>query len=141
MNSSFEVFSLLREHFNPDAEEVWILVLDSQLNVLSKYMLFRGTVNHCLIHPRDVFRWVLMQNGSSFILAHNHPSHDPLPSQQDLIITQKIYRMAELFEVPLADHVIFTPDRYFSMADYGILKSRSRRMNQKLLQRLTNAIE
>lgn len=128
INSSFDVFEILRSDFNPAAEGIWILALDCQLRVLSKHMLFRGTVNHCMIHPRDIFRWVILHNASSFILAHNHPSQEALPSEQDLIITRKILKICKLIEIPMEDHVVFTADGYFSMADHGIFKSGARKM-------------
>ncbi len=138
IGSSLDVFQLLRNDFNPDVEEIWLLALDSQLQLLSKYMIFRGTVNHCLIHPRDIFRWLVLLNASSFVLAHNHPSHDPTPSPQDIVITKKIYRIASILEIPLADHVIFTAQRYFSMADHGLLQHQQK--TKKLLKGFSAAL-
>lgn len=119
--SSSDAFVLLKEHFNPLAEELWILALDSQLKLISQALLFRGTVDHCHIHPRDIFRFAVIHNASSFLLAHNHPSHVVLPSDQDLIITRKLIKLAAMMEVPLNDHLIFSDTKYFSMADNGLL--------------------
>jgi DNA repair protein RadC len=122
LNSSLATFENLKHHYNPFAEEVWVLALNAQLKIMQKEMIFRGTVDHCLIHPRDIFRFLIQANASSFIMAHNHPSEDVLPSDSDLIITRKFFRMAQLFEMPLLDHVIFTNEKYFSMADHGFMK-------------------
>lgn len=128
MSTSLQVYEHLKIHYNPDAEEVWILALNAQMKLIRKEMLFRGTVDHCLLHPRDVLRTLVLANASSFILSHNHPSGDCRPSEQDLILTRKIHQLGQLIQIPLNDHLIITADAYFSMADHGcFLKWRKRR--------------
>lgn len=122
-NSSLQAFELLQQHFNPFAEEIWVLALNSHLQVLGLEMIFRGTADQCLIHPRDIFRFLILRNASSFILAHNHPSTEVLPSDADLILTRKVHNCSLLFQIPLEDHIIFSRDAYFSMADQGHFKS------------------
>lgn len=122
MSSSHQAFEVLKENENPFAEEMWIIALNAQMKMLHKEMIFRGTADHCLIHPRDIFRVLIMCNASSFIMAHNHPSQDVTPSQQDLTQTNKIYHLAVMLQIPLQDHLIFTAEKYFSMADHGFLK-------------------
>ncbi len=121
-NSSLQAFEILKPHFNPFSEEVWAIALSSHLQVLSLEMIFRGTADQCLIHPRDIFRFLILANASSFILAHNHPSNEVLPSEQDLILTRKIYNGGILFQIPIQDHIIFSDEKYFSMADHGYFK-------------------
>jgi len=122
-NSSLQAFEVLRPNFNPFAEEVWVLALNSQLQVQGLEMIFRGTVDQCLIHPRDIFRFLILNNASSFILAHNHPSKEVLPSAEDLVLTRKIHSASLLFQIPLLDHIVFSGEQYFSMADHNYLKS------------------
>lgn len=119
LSTSLQVFECLKPQYNPHAEEVWILALNSQLQLIRKEMLFRGTVDHCLLHPRDVLRMLVLCNATSFIMSHNHPSEDCLPSDQDLIMTRKIHQLAQLIQIPMNDHVIMTSKTYFSMADHG----------------------
>lgn len=120
--SSLDAFKVLKEHINVHAEEVWVLALNSQLQLVAKEMIFRGTANHCSIHPRDIFRFLILSNACSFIMAHNHPSNSVLPSEQDLQFTQKLCHLAVLFEIPMNDHLVVTRDKYFSMADHGYFK-------------------
>lgn len=89
-------------------EQAWVLALDSQLKIIEVRMVSKGTVNFCQIHPRDIFRFVITKNAASFILAHNHPSENGLPSPQDIEFTKKILKLAQLHEIPLLDHVILT---------------------------------
>lgn len=123
VSSSLQAFEILRPKFNPYAEEIWAIALNSQLQALSLEMIFRGTADQCLIHPRDIFRFLILNNASSFVLAHNHPSGEVLPSGQDLTLTRKIHSGGLLFQIPLQDHLIFSPEKYFSMADHGYFNS------------------
>ena len=122
ITSSHQAYECLSAEINPFAEELWLLALNSQMNLIKKEMIFRGTADHCLIHPRDIFRTLILANASSFILAHNHPSENILPSEQDLILTRKIYQASALFQIPLNDHLVMTPTQYFSMAAHGHFK-------------------
>lgn len=80
-------------------------------------MLFRGTVDACTVHPRDIFRFGCLQNASQLIIAHNHPSGDPQPSEPDLEFTERLIKVGWAIEIPIVDHLILTPDTYFSMAE------------------------
>lgn len=120
--SSSQAFDLLKTKNNSYAEELWIISLNSQMQIIGFEMIFRGTVDHCLIHPRDILRFLVSTNACSFIMAHNHPSNDPTPSDQDFILTRKIHKLSQLIQIPLHDHLIFTATQYFSMADHGLIK-------------------
>jgi DNA repair protein RadC len=129
ITSSLQAFNILQNHFNPFAEEVWAIALNPQLQVLGTAMIFRGTADQCQIHPRDIFRFLIEKNASSFILAHNHPSHEVQPSDRDITLTRKIQQSGVLMQIPLQDHVIFSEEKYFSMADHGFF-SKGRRLNK-----------
>ncbi|XGC81039.1 JAB domain-containing protein [Bdellovibrio bacteriovorus] len=122
ITTSKTAYECLRAQINPYAEELWIYALSSELKLITLEMVFRGTADHCLIHPRDIFRILILNNASSFIMAHNHPSNSALPSEQDLILTRKIHQLAVLFQIPLNDHLIVTTNNYYSMAEHGHFK-------------------
>lgn len=111
-----DAFELFKNILVADVEEIWIAALNSQKKVLKIEMLFRGTVNECLAHPRDVFRFVVKHNAAGFILAHNHPSGDPTPSTQDLKWTYILSRLSDWHEIPLFDHLVLAGNIYRSMA-------------------------
>lgn len=108
---------LLRKNFNPYQEEVFVICLDSQLKLLGCEMIFKGTVDSCLFHARDIFRYAISKNAHSIILAHNHPSLNTLPSSSDKVITRKLIKIALLLEMPLLDHIIFCPQEFYSMSE------------------------
>lgn len=104
-----------------DVEEFWVLALNSQKRGIGISRVFKGTVDSCFFHPRDVFRFACNYNASSIIVAHNHPSQNSKPSLQDIEITKKLMAASELLQIPLEDHLIITEKDYFSFADYGFL--------------------
>ncbi|MEK2689605.1 JAB domain-containing protein [Bdellovibrio sp. GT3] len=120
---SSDAFEILKTHINPYAEELWIVALSPQLQVISKEMIFRGTADYCPVHPRDVFRFLIQKNASSFMMAHNHPSSSLEPSLQDFAITRKMHACGKLFQIPLLDHLILSEKNYYSMADHGFFKN------------------
>ncbi len=126
--SSLDAFQHFQPLFTWNQEEVHIVGLNANRIPIETRMLFRGTVDFCLFHPRDVFRFVMEVNASSFILAHNHPSGDPTPSYPDILLTKKLQQASLILQVELIDHLVLTPTKYVSLKEMGIfdkkLKSR-----------------
>lgn len=112
-----------RRRLRADVEEFWIATLNSDKAVTACACLFRGTVDHCLFHPRDVFRFACLHNASSMIVAHNHPSGNVEPSPEDTAITEQLLTLSLVLEVPLVDHLIISPRRYFSFLESGRLNA------------------
>lgn len=129
VSSSLHAFECLHTEINPYAEEVWLLALGSHLQLIKKEMVFRGTADCCLIHPRDIFRSLVVNNACSFILAHNHPSNQALPSDEDLAFTKRIFQLGLLFQIPLNDHLVLTKSSYYSMADHGHFRKWRKKAN------------
>ena len=114
-----------------DVEEFWALALGPRKNLLASKMLFRGTVDRCPIHPRDVFRFACMANASSILVAHNHPGNDPEPSEEDFAITERLMCAGELLEIPVVDHLIVAKGGYASFASRGWRSTRWKRGSQR----------
>ena len=119
VTQAFESFSPLARS---EVEEFWVLALGPSKRPISCQMLFRGTVDYCLIHPRDIFRFACLQNASSIIIAHNHPSGDLLPSPHDLKITRELTLAGRILQIPLLDHILVTPKESASFAAKGWCK-------------------
>lgn len=114
-----DAFAYFQPRLPVDVEEFWIATLDAAKHVTASACLFRGTVDHCLFHPRDVFRFACVANASSFLVAHNHPSGDPRPSAHDVAITDQLLTLAALMQIQFVDHLIVAGDRYFSFLEGG----------------------
>ena len=99
-----------------------IMLLNNANKVKGIYTLSTGGITGTLVDIRIVFAVVLKSVTTSIILAHNHPSGTLQPSQPDKLLTEKIKKAGELFDIKVLDHLILTPDGdYFSFADEGIL--------------------
>lgn len=119
ITSPYQAFRVFRKHLRSDVEELWALALNSDKDLLRIACLFRGTVNSCTFHPRDVFRFACLQNAASLIVAHNHPSGHAAPSIQDTDVTRQLLQGAKLMQIPIDDHLILAGDHYYSFLHAG----------------------
>ncbi|WP_437675736.1 JAB domain-containing protein [Sorangium sp. So ce131] len=101
-------------------EEVWLAALDARDRVRGARMVCRGGLLGGSMRPADVLRAAIELGAVAFVLAHNHPSGDPAPSDDDVVLTREVEHAAHLIGVPLQDHVIVTPSgRYTSVFRAG----------------------
>jgi DNA repair protein RadC len=112
----------------PTVESVWVIALNTKFRPLGRVKISSGTLNSCLVHPREVFRAAIMASACSIVLVHNHPSGDPAPSSADCTITRKIRESGQVMQIELLDHVIIgcTVDDplgtgYYSFRSGGLL--------------------
>jgi len=102
-------------------EEFWVLYLDRANQVISKSRISQGGVSGTVIDVRLILKKAIEKLASSIILAHNHPSGNLSPSQNDLDITRKASEAAKLVDMKVLDHLIFAGSSYMSMADDGLI--------------------
>lgn len=120
--SPADAYRFFKKHACAEVEEFWVAALNSEKDVLQAGCLFRGTVDLCLFHPRDVFRFAYRHNASSVVVAHNHPSGNALPSAEDRVVTRQLIGASIILQVPVVDHVILAGGDYFSFLGSGELK-------------------
>ena len=104
-----------------DQEHFSILALNNKTRAVGFKSIFTGTATASLVHPREVFRAAIMLGAVSIILAHNHPSGDPEPSDEDVQITKRMVEAGRLLGIPVADHIILGSPRAFSFKGEGVL--------------------
>jgi DNA repair protein RadC len=97
------------------------IFLDNRHRVLGFDELFRGTIDNTTVYPREVVRQALHRNAAAVILAHNHPSGVPEPSDADRLITRRIRDALDLVDVRLLDHVVVGDGACVSLAGRGLL--------------------
>lgn len=107
-------------------ESLRVVLLDTRYCMLRIEEISQGTLNESLAHPREVFRPALLYSAYALIVAHNHPSGDPSPSEADRKLTMRLAEAARLLQIKLMDHLIVgSPDGgrkpYFSFKEAGIL--------------------
>lgn len=124
------VAELLREEFRlENVERFQVLLLNTRRRLISVDRLSQGTLDSLLVHPRDVFRSAIAANAAAIVLAHNHPSGDPTPSESDIKVTRDLIRAGQLLKIDVLDHVIVgrrTKERekdYVSLRELGYFYS------------------
>ena len=104
-----------------DTEQLLLVLLDAKRHILNESVLSTGTFNATLISPRDICVRAMRNEASYIVILHNHPSGDPTPSRQDVLVTQKIKEVSDLVEIPLLDHISIGDNRYTSFIQKGLL--------------------
>ncbi|HEY9102556.1 RadC family protein [Chitinimonas sp.] len=95
------------------------LFLDSQHGLIASEVLFHGTLDQAAVHPREIAKRALELNAAAIIVAHNHPSGHPEPSQADVALTEQLRRSLALLDIRLLDHFIATRRGTVSLAERG----------------------
>lgn len=93
-------------YFNPDVETLIVLLLNSRRRIRGHHLVATGTLDCILVHPREVFRVAVIGGAAAIVLAHNHPSGDPSPSEADIKVTRDLIRAGQLLKIDVIDHVI-----------------------------------
>lgn len=102
-------------------EEFWAVFLSQNNKVIQMKRLTQGGINQSVVDIRILFKNALDCYATSLIVAHNHPSGNLKPSQEDLSVTKQIKEAGELLSIQLFDHIIITQKAYYSFADEGLL--------------------
>ena len=102
-------------------EEMKLLLLNTKARLICESNISKGTVNATLISPRELFVEALQKNAVSIILLHNHPSGDPTPSREDILITRRVRDAGALIGIELLDHIIIGNNCYISMREKQLI--------------------
>jgi DNA repair protein RadC len=108
-------------YHNPDVECLAVLMLNTRRRVKGHQLVSHGTLDTILVHPREVFRAAIVCAASAVVLAHNHPSGDPTPSEADIKVTRDLIRAGQLLKMEVLDHVIIGAGRHASLRSLGYL--------------------
>jgi DNA repair protein RadC len=122
VSKSGDAFALLKGQLMDKAhEEFWILLLNRSNRVIKMQQISLGGVHGTVADPKIIFKIALEELASGIIVAHNHPSGNLTPSQQDIDLTKKLKESGKLLEITVADHLIIAGKKYYSFADEGLL--------------------
>lgn len=103
-----------------DQEELWVLLLNVKHKITHDALVYRGTVNASSVRIAEVFKQAIRHNRPAIILAHNHPSGDPLQSREDIHVTNQVIQAGRLLDVELLDHIIVGDGRWTSLREQGL---------------------
>lgn len=122
LTSPQAVVNFLKEKIGREKKEHFVILsLDTRNNLIKINDISIGTLNASLVHPREVFGDAIKSNAASVIVAHNHPSGDPEPSEDDLTITKRLIAAGKIIGIEIIDHIIVTKTSHFSFGKAGLL--------------------
>ena len=96
-------------------EHLMLMMFDTKNRLIKDSLIFKGTVNTSVIHPREIFIEALKCEAVSIVLIHNHPSGDPTPSREDIAVTKSIHKAGSYIGIRLLDHLIIGDQKYESL--------------------------
>lgn len=104
-----------------DREAMVVVALNAKSEPTCLQVVSTGSLSASIVHPREVFKVAILSNAYSILLAHNHPSGDITPSQEDISITKRLKNAADIMGVPMLDHIIIGSGNYYSLKENGDL--------------------
>jgi DNA repair protein RadC len=111
---------LLLEMGHLEQEQLRAVLLDTKNRVQEIATIYVGSVNSAQVRVGEVFRDAIRRNSAAIIVAHNHPSGDPTPSPEDILVTRQIVEAGKLLDVDVLDHLVIGRGRYVSMRERGL---------------------
>jgi hypothetical protein len=106
-------------YFNSECECLVVFILNTRRRIKGHYLVSIGTMDTILCHPREVFRLAIMASAAAIIIAHNHPSGEPTPSEADIKITRDLIRAGQLLKIEVLDHIIVGNPNHTSLRSLG----------------------
>lgn len=103
-----------------DQEQLRLVLLDTKNRVLSIPVVYKGSLNTSLIRVGEIFRYALKENCAALIVIHNHPSGDPTPSPEDVMVTRKLVEGGQLLDIEVLDHLVIGRGRFVSLKERGL---------------------
>lgn len=98
-------------------EEFRVILLNTKNSVISTELISIGSLNSSIVHPREVFNKAIKKNSASVILIHNHPSGNPTPSKEDLVITRRLMNAGDIIGIKVLDHIIIGRGKFHSLKE------------------------
>ncbi len=108
---------------DPDRENFAVIMLNGKNKIIGLHVVSQGSLNQSVVHPRETFKAAILANAAGIILAHNHPSGDTAPSQEDKAVTKRLAEAGELLGIKVLDHVVVDTEtgNYLSFVEEGLL--------------------
>lgn len=125
-NVIFKSPDLIYEYFKDKIgaemqENFYCIYLDKHKRILSYKLLFKGTLDRSLVHPREIFKEAYLLSASSIICVHNHPSGILNPSNEDIYLTKSLINIGKIMGFDINDHIIISKNGYYSFFENGDL--------------------
>lgn len=113
---------LMEEMRSLNQENFVALLLDTKNQVIHKMTIFIGSVNASIVHPRETFKEAIKRSAASIVVAHNHPSGNPKPSEEDIHVTRRLVETGKITGIEVLDHLIIGDRKFISLKEEGYIK-------------------
>lgn len=123
ISSPKDVYAFMYPKYRKVKKEKFVtLYLDTKNQILKEETVSIGSLNASIVYPREVFKSALELSSASIMVIHNHPSGDPSPSREDIMVTEKLCDGGKLLGIDILDHIIIGDGRYISLKDEGFIR-------------------
>lgn len=117
----YKVLQFLLDLKSEPVEKFGIISLNTRNKIIGIHIIGTGTIDKLYIEPREVFMAAMMNNAKAIIAFHNHPSGDPAPSRDDILLSQRLKEAGNIMCIELLDHIITGERNYFSLREKGLM--------------------
>lgn len=118
LNNSELVYKFYKDKIGDKKQEYFYTIyLDNSKRIIEDKLLFIGTINYSLVHPREIFKEAYLLGASAIICIHNHPGGNPLPSKQDIEVTNNLVEVGRVLGIKVVDHIIICKEKYYSFLE------------------------
>ena len=115
-----DIFEYIKYLFIDKKQEYfYCLYFNNKQELINKKLLFIGTINQSITHPREIFKEAYKLSASTIICIHNHPSNDTTPSKEDIRFTKNLVEIGRIHGIPIIDHIIIGHDNYYSFLEHN----------------------
>jgi DNA repair protein RadC len=122
LNSAEKIFNYIKDNYTEQKQELFYCIyVDTNKNLISKTLLFKGSLNQSIVHPREIFKEAYLHSSSGIICVHNHPSGSIKPSKEDILTTNKIVETSKVLGIKLIDHIIIGNNNYYSFYENSLI--------------------
>lgn len=121
LTSPEEVAEVLKEYYaTADREQFVVMCLNSKNKLICINVVSVGSIMSSMAHPREIFKPAILSNAAAVIVAHNHPSGDTTPSNEDKSLTSNVVKAGVILGIPVLDHIIIG-DNYYSFKEHSLI--------------------
>jgi len=119
-----QLYELIRDKLklfeNSPVEMLYVLYLNCKMKITGYEMISKGSLTGTNAGPREILRGCMLSNAAAFVVAHNHPSNDPSPSDADIAVTKQLFDASKIMGIELVDHLIYCDDSFISLKTEGL---------------------
>ena len=116
-----DVYREVRHYASRKQEHMVVVLLNGAHETTGTFVATVGLLNRTIVHPREIYAEAVAKRAAAIAIAHNHPSGNIEPSDDDKDVTRRLSEAGKLLGIKLLDHLIFTEDRYYSFLEHGLL--------------------